>query len=169
MFHKEKMFMKVKTNDLPGIGRSYAIETTEGARIVIIIHHTGHREIYYFKDPDQDEPDLSLPLNDEEARQISTILLGVDYQPVADDRMELLLKSIRIDWLKVDPGSYLAQKTILESQIRTQTGTTIIAIQRNNEMIGSPDINEKILAGDTLMCIGTREQTQKLEALCQRK
>jgi K+/H+ antiporter YhaU regulatory subunit KhtT len=35
--------------------------------------------------------------------------------------------------------------------------------------IGSPDINEKILPVDTLMCIGTREQTQKLEALCQRK
>jgi K+/H+ antiporter YhaU regulatory subunit KhtT len=36
-------------------------------------------------------------------------------------------------------------------------------------MIGSPDINEKMLAGDTLMCIGTREQTQKLEVLCQKK
>jgi TrkA domain protein len=160
--------MRVKTSDLPGIGRSYAIETAEGARIVIIIHHTGHREIYYFKDPDQDEPDISLPLNDEEARQISTILIGVDYQPVTDDRMQLLLNSIRIEWLKIEPGSFLAQKTILESQVRTRTGTTIIAIQRGVQMIGSPDINEKILAGDTLMCIGTREQTQKLETLCRK-
>jgi TrkA domain protein len=161
--------MKVKTSDLPGIGKSYAIETAEGARIVIIIHHTGHREIYYFKDPDQDEPDITLPLSDEEARQISTILLGVDYQPVTEDRMELLLKSIRIDWIKVESGSFLAQKTILESQIRSRTGTTIIAIQRGVEMIGSPDIHEKILPGDTLMCIGTREQTQKLEELCKKK
>jgi TrkA domain protein len=160
--------MRVKTSDLPGIGRSYSIETAEGARIVIIIHNTGHREIYYFKDPDQDEPDISLPLNDEEARQISTILLGVDYQPVTDDRMQLLLNSIRIEWLKIESGSFLVQKTILESQVRTRTGTTIIAIQRGVKMIGSPDINEKILAGDTLMCIGTREQTQKLEILCQK-
>ncbi len=161
--------MKVKTTDLPGIGKSYAIDTAEGARIVIVIHHTGHREIYYFKDPDQDEPDITLPLSDEEARQISTILLGVDFQPVTDDRMELLLKSIRIDWLKVEPGSFLAKKSILESQVRSRTGTTIIAIQRGAEMIGSPDIHEKILPGDTLMCIGTREQTQKLDELCKKK
>jgi K+/H+ antiporter YhaU regulatory subunit KhtT len=36
-------------------------------------------------------------------------------------------------------------------------------------MIGSPDIHEKLLPGDTLMCIGKREQTQKLEELCQKK
>ena len=161
--------MKVKTSDLPGIGKSYAIETAEGARIVIVMHHTGLRELYYFKDPDQDEPDISLSLSDEEARQVSTILLGVDYQPVAEDRMEMFLKSVRLDWLSVGTGSFLAQKTILESQIRSRTGTTIIAIQRGVEMIGSPDIHEKIIPGDTLMCIGTREQTQKLEALCQKK
>ena len=160
--------MKVKTCDLPGIGKSYSIETSEGARIVIVMHHSGYREIYYFKDPDQDEPDITLPLSDEEARQIGTILLGVDYQPVAEDRMELLLKSIRIDWIKVEPGSFLDQKTILEAQIRSRTGTTIIAIQRGDKMIGSPDIHEKILSGDTLMCIGNREQSQKLEALCQK-
>lgn len=161
--------MKVKTSDLPGIGKSYAIETSEGSRIVIILHHQGHREIFYFQDPDQDEPDSSFSLNDEEARQISTILLGVDYQPVTEDRIELLLKSVRIDWFKVEAGSFLAEKTILQAQIRTHTGTTIIAIQRGKNMIGSPDIHEKILPGDTLMCIGTREQTQKLESLCQKK
>ena len=161
--------MKVKTSDLPGIGKSYALETAEGSRIVIVIHHKGHREIFYFKDPDQDEPDTSLTLNDEESRQISTILLGIDYQPVADDRIELLLKSVRIDWFKVEAGSFVADKTILEAQIRTHTGTTIIAIQRNDKMIGSPDIHEKIIPGDTLMSIGTREQTQKLESLCQKQ
>ncbi len=161
--------MKVRTTELPGIGKSYALTTAEGARIVAIMHHAGRREIYYFKDPDQDEPDLSFSLNDEEARQISTILLGVDYQPVSENRMEMLLKSVRIDWLQVEPGSFLAQKTIVESQIRTRTGTTIIAIQRGVEMIGSPDIKEKILPGDTLMCIGTREQTQKLEVLCKKE
>ncbi len=161
--------MKVKTSDLPGIGKSYAIETAEGSRIVIIIHHNGNRELFYFQDPDQDEPDISFSLNDEEARQISTILLGVDYQPVTEDRIELLLKSVRIDWFRVEPGSFLAEKTILQAQIRTHTGTTIIAIQRGNKMIGSPDIHEKILPEDTLMCIGTREQTQKLESLCHKK
>lgn len=158
--------MKVKTTDLPGIGKSYALDTAEGARVVIIIHHHGHREVYYFRDPDQDEPELAIQFSDEEARQIGTILLGVDYQPVTDDRLDLLLKSIRVDWLKVQPGSCLAGKTILESKIRTRTGSTIIAIQRGDQMIGSPDVNEIIRPGDVLMSIGTRDQAKSLESLC---
>ncbi|MCK8601799.1 cation:proton antiporter regulatory subunit [Desulfoferrobacter suflitae] len=159
--------MKVKTSDLPGIGKSYAMETAEGARVVIVIHHHGHREVYYFQDSDRDEPDFNIHFSDEEARQLGTILLGVDYQPVADDRLELLLKSIRVDWLKVQPGSCLAGKSILESQIRSRTGSTVIAIQRGDRMIGSPDVDEVILPGDILMSIGTRDQTRTLESLCQ--
>jgi TrkA domain protein len=160
--------MKVKTTELLGIGKSYSVDTADGARIVVIIHHHGHREIYYFHDLDQDEPNFSFHLSDEEARQVGTLLLGVDYQPVADDRIELLLKSVRIDWLKVQPDSCLAGKTILQSQIRTRTGSTVIAIQRDDRMIGSPDINEVILPGDVLMSIGTRDQAKSLESLCLR-
>ncbi len=159
--------MKVKTSELPGIGKSYALETAEGARLVVIVHHQGNREFYYFEDPDQDDPSQTFLLTDEEARQIGTILLGVDYQPVTDDRMEFLMKNLRVDWLKVAPESCLAGKSILESQIRKRTGATVIAIQRREKMIGSPDVNEVIQPGDILMSIGTRDQTKTLESLCQ--
>lgn len=159
--------MKVKTSELPGIGKSYSVETAEGARIVIITHHQGNREFHYFEDPDQDEPSLSFDLTDEEARQVGTLLLGVDYQPIADDRLELLMKNLRVDWLKVAPKSCLAGQTILESQIRSRTGATIIAIQRGDRMIPSPDVTEVIMAGDILMSIGTRDQAKTLESLCQ--
>jgi TrkA domain protein len=158
--------MQVKTSDLPGVGKRYSVETAEGGKIVIILHHHGHREIYHFNDPNEDEPDFNIHLSDEEARQVGTILLGVDYQPVTDDRMELLLKNIRMDWIKVQPESCLANKKIIESQIRTKTGSTIIAIQRGGKMIGSPDVNEVILPGDVLMAIGTRDQTKTLESMC---
>ena len=159
--------MKVKTSELPGIGKSYALETAEGARLVVIVHHQGNREFYYFEDPDQDDPSQTFLLTDEEARQVGTILLGVDYQPVTDDRMEFLVKNLRVDWLKVAPASCLAGKSILESQIRKRTGATVIAIQRGEKMIGSPDVNEVIQPGDILMSIGTRDQTRTLESLCQ--
>lgn len=158
--------MKVKTSDLPGIGKSYSVETSDGVRLVVIIHHQGNREIYCFEDQDQDEPNFSINLTDEEARQIGTLLVGVDYQPVADERMELMLKKLRVDWLKVEPGSCLAGKTIVETEIRKRTGATIIAIQRGDQTIGSPDINEVILPGDLLMSIGTRNQTKDLETMC---
>jgi len=158
--------MKVKTSDLPGIGKKYTVETADGARVVIVLHHQGNREIYYFSDQDKDEPDVTMSLNDEEARQIGAILVGLDYQPVTDERTELLLKKLRVDWLTVETGSCLAGKSILDSQVRKRTGATIIAIQRGKEMIGSPDINEVIRIGDVLMSIGTRDQTKQLESMC---
>ena len=41
--------MDVREHDLPGVGKKYAIKTTEGDRMTVIIHNTGHREIYHFK------------------------------------------------------------------------------------------------------------------------
>ncbi|RJR24670.1 MAG: potassium transporter TrkA [Desulfobacteraceae bacterium] len=158
--------MQIKTSDLPGIGKRYSFQMAEGGQLVMILHHDGQREIYHFKDPDQDEPDFTIKMTDEESRQIASILLGVDYQPVADDKIELLLKNVRMDWIKVSPESFIANKKIIESQIRTKTGATVVAIQRGEKIIGSPDINEVIKPGDTLMTIGTRDQTRLLENLC---
>jgi len=158
--------MKIKTGDLPGIGKRYAFETAEGENLVVILHQSGHRELYYFAGSDEDEPDFVLKLNDEEARQLGTLLLGVDYQPVTDDRVELFLKNVRIEWIQVEPDSELANKKIIDARIRTETGATIIGIQRGDVMIGSPDIDEVILPGDTLMVIGNREQTRSVDSLC---
>jgi TrkA domain protein len=158
--------MKIKTGDLPGIGKRYSFTTAEGDTLVLILHQSGVREIYHFRESEEDEPDLTIKMTDEEARQVGTILLGADYQPVTDDHMELLLKSIRIEWLKVTADSELANKKIIDSRIRSKTGATIIAIQRGKQMIGSPDVNEMILTGDVLMVVGNRQQTKNLDSLC---
>lgn len=158
--------MKIKTGDLPGIGKRYSFVTAEGDNIVMILHQNGIREIYHFKESDEDEPDFTIRMTDEEARQIGTILLGADYQPVTDERMEMLLKNIRIEWVQVTATSELVNKKIIDSRIRSKTGATIIAIQRGKEMIGSPDVNEVILQGDVLMVVGNRQQTRSLDSLC---
>lgn len=158
--------MQIKTSDLPGIGKRYSFKTVEGDQVTVILHHNGSREIYHFGPDDEDDPDFTITLTDEESRQLGTILLGVDYQPVTDDRMELFLKNIRMEWIKVEPDSSIANKKIIDAQIRSRTGSTIIGIQRGDTMIGSPDINEVILPGDVLMAIGNRDQTKCLDNMC---
>jgi TrkA domain protein len=158
--------MEVKVSDLPGIGKKYALTTVNSGNFVIVLHHQGIREFYHFKDPDDDEADYSFQLTDEEARKIGAIMLGADYQPVADDRMELFLSKIRLEWIKVCPKCALANKRIDEARVRSLTGCTIIGIQREGEIIGSPDISEVIRPGDTLMAIGKRDQVKSLENLC---
>ncbi len=158
--------MQIKTTELPGVGKRYSFKTVGGDNVTVILHQSGNREIYHFSPGEEDDPDFTVSLTDEESRQLGTLLLGVDYQPVTDDRMEMFLKSIRMEWLRVEPDSCIANTKIIDSQIRTRTGTTIIGIQRGNTMIGSPDVHEVILPGDVLMVMGSREQTRNLENLC---
>lgn len=158
--------MQIKTSDLPGIGKRYSFKTVNQDQVTVILHHNGNREIYHFSKDDEDDPDFTVTLTDEESRQLGTLLLGVDYQPVTDDRVELFLKNIRLEWIKVEPDSCIANKKIIDSQIRSKTGSTVIGIQRGDTMIGSPDINEVILPGDVLMAIGNRDQTKCLENMC---
>mgnify|MGYP000235869199 CR=1 FL=1 len=159
--------MQIKCADLPGVGRKHTIRTGDGRLLVIVTHHSGRREVYFMADADDDEPLLTFELNDEEARKVGAILLGADYQPVSDERVETLLKNYRIEWIPVATGSELSGRRIKEARIRTATGATVIGIQRGEEIIGSPDANELLRAGDVLMAVGKREQIKALEALCQ--
>lgn len=159
--------MHYKTSELPGIGKRHSFVTARGNQIVVITHIHGHREIYYFEHPDDDEPQLSLKISDEETRQLGAILLGVDYQPVSEDRMQILLEGIRMEWFSVLPGSCLVDESIGKSQIRARTGATIIGIKRGEEVMGSPSVDEIIRVGDMLLVIGGKNPVDTLRNLCQ--
>jgi len=60
-------------------------------------------------------------LNDEEARKAGTILLGADYQPVSDERIEIIRKNILVEWIKLSPTSSLVNQKIKDARIRTLT------------------------------------------------
>lgn len=161
--------MKIKEAELPGVGKKYTVRSAEGQHYVIIIHHTGRREIYMMNDPDDDEPVYTLSMSDEEARRIGTILLGVDYQPVSDEKMDIVMRSLFIEWIKITDQSTLVNKAIKDSGIKETTGATIIGIQRGESMVVSPGANEHLLPGDLLMVVGKREQLRALEPLCKDK
>lgn len=158
--------MEIKSVDLPSIGRKYTVKMSKGQHLVIIIHHTGSRELYMMADLEDDEPLFTIEMNDEMARKIGAILMGADYQPVVDERVESICKNIMVEWIPLKERSSLHNQTIKEARIRTLTGTTIIGIQRGSTIIGSPDITEVLKADDILMSIGKKEQIKKLEALC---
>ncbi len=158
--------MEYKTSDLPGIGKRHSYITSKGEQIVVITHVHGHRELYHFADPDDDEPDFALHLSDEEARQLGAIFLGVDYQPVSDDRMQIILEGIRMEWVPIKPSSCLVDSSIADSQIRKRTGATIIGIKRGKDIVGSPGADEVLRSGDLLLVIGGKDPVNSLRNLC---
>lgn len=154
-----------KSSDLPGVGRRYSLEFPDGKVLVVIVHHTGSREIYLFSEGTDREPDFWLQLSDEDARKVGSALVGTDYQPVPEEKVEMFFKAIRIQWIEVEGDCVLANRSIEELRIRTRTGATILGIHRDGEIIGSPDVQETILPGDLLMVTGTTDQLDALREL----
>ena len=157
--------MDIREHDLPGVGKKFAILTGEGDRMTVIIHNTGAREIYHFK-KGEDYPFHAIRLTDAEARKMGAVLGGAYFQPPLAATMDMVMEQLSIEWLKVESGSPLEGKTIQESAIRQQTGASVIAILRGGSAHPNPQPADLILAGDTLMVIGDRQQVEAFGSMC---
>jgi TrkA domain protein len=157
--------MDVREHDLPGVGKKYAITTNEGDRMTVIIHNTGHREIYHFK-RGEDYPYFAVRLQDPEARKLGAILGGAYFQPPVAESMDMILEQLSIEWLKVEADSALVGQTIEGAAIRQQTGASVMAVLRDGKAIPNPQPSEHIAPGDTLMVIGNREQVSRFAGMC---
>ena len=158
--------MQFRETDLPGIGKKFSIINSEGYKIAVIMHITGKRELFIFEPDDYDDPICDVVLNEEEANQLASVLMGAYYKPEQDNIKEVLIKDLAIEWLKIPSSSPLVGKSIKEENIRMKTGITIIAIiKENNKTIVNPPPDTVLEAGDTIVVVGTREQVEKFSQL----
>lgn len=157
--------MDVREHDLPGVGKKFALTTNAGERMTVIIHNTGQREIYHFREG-EDYPFYALRLEDPEARKMGAILGGAYFQPPMAESMDMVLDRLSIEWLKIADDSPLAGRTIQETAIRRETGASIIAILREGQAYPNPQPGDLIQAGDTLMVVGDRDQVARVSNLC---
>lgn len=158
--------MQIKMADLPGIGKKLSFITAEHKKLVLIIHHSGKRELYFFNDADEDEADFSMDLTSSDTRELAAQLLGATYQPVDLDTMKVMKNKLVMEWVDLTKHSPITGQTIKEAQVRKRTGATIIAIVRGDDLIVSPEVDAQLKEGDTLMAAGKSEQIQAFEALC---
>ncbi|SDJ63118.1 cation:proton antiporter regulatory subunit [Salimicrobium halophilum] len=159
--------MNISVSQLPGIGQKISFKTAENSQIVLIVHHTGKRELYLFDDADNEEADFAIDLTADETRELGAQFLGATYQPVSADKLKMFKNSIVIDWIELRAESVLAGKTIEESEIRNRTGATIIGIVQGDETIAIPEADQVLSPGNVLMAIGKQEQLDVLQAMCQ--
>jgi voltage-gated potassium channel len=78
-----------------------------------------------------------------------------------DSGLELWLEEVTIA-----PGSALVGRTVVETDLRRQTGVILVALSRGEErkMI-TPDESTRLAAGDELIILGTRQQLLALDAM----
>ena len=156
--------MRYSEADLPGFGKKFSIKLKSGQELILIIHSTGKRELYLMQG---EEASCVIQLTQDEAKELGFLMAGAKYEAVSTGRMEAILRELVIEWVKVEEGSKFIDKTIAELEIRRKTGVSVVAIDRQGKLIPTPDpFKEKILPGDILVVIGTRQQLNSFLELC---
>jgi K+/H+ antiporter YhaU regulatory subunit KhtT len=67
-------------------------------------------------------------------------------------------RGLKIEWYQVDPDSIHIGYTIGSLGIRQQTGASIVAILRGEDVLVNPEASTVLQKGDRLAVIGTEEQ-----------
>ncbi len=147
--------MRVEEAVLPGVGHKFTLYTAKGDRLVVVVHQTGHRELYFYRG-EEDEPAAELELTDEEARELGAILAGVIYHPEATGEVSARVKELVLEWVKVEPGHPCARRR-LEDWLGRAPGVHVLGVLREDQALYPNPPGDLVLeVGDTLIVAGSR-------------
>jgi TrkA domain protein len=144
---------------LPGIGRRYSLPAADGARVVVVMHHAGRRDLYSFASEASasEAPDACVSLTDDQARTLGAVLGGAYFKPSVATDVETVIGNLLIDWVTLRPDSPGTDRSIADLQIRHRTRMTVVAILRDDETLLAPEPGETLRAGDRLVVVGRQE------------
>jgi TrkA domain protein len=145
---------ELRETRLPGVGVKFSWVTAHGARVVVILHNEGLRDIYYFRHEDDEEPQAVVQLEDDEARQLGAVIGGAYERPKIVEELEMAFGELAIEWVAVPESSPAIGRTLAECAFRARTGITIIAILREPEVVAGAQPTDVVQRGDTLVTVG---------------
>jgi TrkA domain protein len=155
----------VYETELPGVGKKFEVEVDDDERLVVVIHNTGKREVFRKPTPDADAEKL-FELSDRLAQTVGGILEGAHFQPVETDRVETMLADdTLLQWFRIDANADLVGQTLAEAALRERTGISVVAIQRDGDLLPSPGPETRIEPDDTLVVIGDQDDVDAFDAI----
>lgn len=153
--------MEINETPLPGLGLRYDFGTVSGQKVAVIAHHTGRRDIYVY---DEDDPDAArdlLSLTEDEANDLGELLGAARIAgPLAD--LQQRIQGLAIDWITISPQSRFVGRPLGDTQARTRTGVSIVAVVRDEEAFPAPRPDFVFQSEDVLVAIGTSEGLRTL-------
>jgi TrkA domain protein len=145
---------RTRATPLPGIGVQHGLTTQVGQHLSVIAHRDGSRSLNVYRRDDPDACAVSLHFTDEEAAVLADALTPGQRDSGLVDGTHLGLVAERI---ALPATSRWNGRLLGETQMRTRTGSSIVAVLRGANAIPSPGPGFRLAAGDTLIVIGTRE------------
>jgi TrkA domain protein len=156
--------MDVQETALPGIGLRHEFTTQSGRRVGLVSHRSGRRDVVLYDERDPDAAREALQLTPDEAEALAT-LLGAARISRELSSLQEQVSGLVVDWLPLPPGSPFADRTLGDTQARTRTGASIVAIARRGGVVPSPGPDHDLQPGDTLVVVGTPEGVEAVAEL----
>jgi TrkA domain protein len=143
----------LRKTSLPGVGARYDLETESGRHLSVVSRQDGRR-VLAFHDPDDDDAcKESAVLAPSEASALAKLL---NPDPVAHLSRHLQLDLVT-EHIPVNHRSPYSGRTLGDTQVRSRTGASIVAVLRRTAAVPSPTPDFRFAAGDVLVVVGTRE------------
>lgn len=148
----------VERTDLPGIGLRHEFRTTRGQHAAVISHHTGRRDVVVYDRTDPDSALAVLTLTADEANGLAE-LLGTARIVERLAQLNRQATGLVTSQTPIAAGSPYDGQLLGDTQARTRTGASIVAVVRGSEVVASPRPDFRFRAGDVIVVVGTAEGT----------
>ncbi len=147
--------MDISETLLPGVGLRYEFDNADGDRIAVIARRSGDFEVFVSaagRDPDSAR--RVFRLTDQEADGLSQIL-GAPRMVESYADLTREIPGLGAGQIPVPAGSRYSGRPLGDTQARTRTGASIVAIVRGEGVLASPGPQEVLHPEDVLVVIGT--------------
>ncbi|MEJ5888743.1 cation:proton antiporter regulatory subunit [Pseudokineococcus marinus] len=146
--------MEVEETRLPGVGLRHDLSTRAGRRVGVVSQVNGDRELVVFDDDDPDLVRTSVRLTSEEGAALAD-LLGAPRVVERLARLREQVQGLTTAGVVLPEGSPFATGTLGDTEIRTRTGASVVAVVRDGEVTPSPTPDFRFAAGDKVVVVGT--------------
>ncbi len=148
------MNVDITSRVLPGIGVCQEVALRDGHHIGIVTRRNGLRDLVLYDDEGDGAAD-TIALSDAEANAVAEILGA----PQLTFRLAVLQRQAEgliVEQLPVPADSPHAGRALGDTQARTRTGASIVAILRHGAALPSPTPDFVLQAGDLVVTVGTQ-------------
>jgi len=164
MVRSKSQAVDILSRALPGIGVCQELRLRAGRRVGVVTRRDGLRDLIIYDAEDPDAAHDQVELSQDEANAIAEILGA----PQLVEQLASLQRQafgLVVEQIPVPASSPFAGRTLGDTQTRTRTGASIVAIIRNGMASPSPGPDFGLRAGDLVVVVGTKRAIEQVAAI----
>ena len=155
--------MDIQETVLPGVGL-HEFTTGAGRHLGVVSYRSGRRDLLLYDPDDPDACQQVIRLTQEEADALAD-LLGAARLTGHLAELQQQIEGLGISRLTIQGNSPYAGGTIADTQARSRTGVSIVAVLRDQRAVPAPTPDFGFQAGDTAVVVGTPAGIRALATL----